>query len=1140
MLKSPDGQTRARARAALGRLLHRSRGPNLAPAPRSALSPGGLLRALLGALGVLGTLAAAGLITLLALLAHGPLSLERLSPQIAASLDERFGRRVSFHLGPSFFARTDEGLGFVLHGVDIRDATGRTILAAPEARIGFDPFSALILKLRVTRLELDSIDIRLRILGDGTFELAGAEQPGALAVAVPLAEGSALDATGAPLLGQIAAGVVKAMTGEAQTLDHIAINHGRLQIDNAKTQKKSVYENLSLNFERTAGAAEVLASANSKFGPFSFKIRAQDDGQLAVEGHDLSFNEVNFLGAAGAAVQSDAPVSFQLDMNSDHKGVLQSLVARFGLGAGKIKFGDKEEDSLRFDEVGGGMAWDAAAARFNFANLQYLAGQTHLAGAGWLAPPKAAGADWTSAFVASTAEFAPERAGDKPMAIADAHFQARYAPQNSRFSLDEFVLKGADIDVAATAASAMTEQGPTAKATLNVAHTGLAQALRVWPPLLLADQRQWCLQNLRGGEIIAGGLNLDWDAAALFAGLHDKPVPPDSVHGQFELRDTMVQFLPGLPAMSVPDASASFTGHEFKAQAKRGALELAAGRRVQASDINFGVPDTTPRALVPAVASAHLTGPADALPDLFARDALKTFAPLSIDPANVKGQFDGMLDVNLMLGKTARPSDIGFHTAGALTNLQIDKFIGAERLEQAALNFTADGDGLKIKGEGKILGAPASIDLAKAAGEEGAVTIGLALDNIAHARPGWNIGPGISGPVAVKIKAPLNKKSVDVEIDLSRVAIDNPIPGLVKPAGKAGKASFSLKSDAEGAHVSNLNIDVGAASAKGALELDNEGGFASAKLSQVRLTPGDDFRADIVMGEGAPKITVRGALLDARVFMKSLTERGLAPGAGGSFDLDMKLASAAGANRQTIKGFELLATRRDGVMSQLSAKGAVGEGAVTVQRKNGATQIRSSDAGALVKFFDLYPRMEGGQLDLEMKDAEGGQVGHAEVKDFVLRDEPALRQLVAAGQTQGVGADAAQVNASQVRFEKLTTQFTRTTGRVELRDAAIFNATMGLTTSGFIDYAQNRVDLNGIFVPAYQVNNLLTHLPLLGVLLGGGPHEGVFGVNYRIVGPASAPALKFNPLSAMTPGFLRKIFGALDGTSPASPPSAAQ
>ena len=46
------------------------------------------------------------------------------------------------------------------------------------------------------------------------------------------------------------------------------------------------------------------------------------------------------------------------------------------------------------------------------------------------------------------------------------------------------------------------------------------------------------------------------------------------------------------------------------------------------------------------------------------------------------------------------------------------------------------------------------------------------------------------------------------------------------------------------------------------------------------------------------------------------------------------------------------------------------------------------------------------------------------------------------------------------------------------------------------------------------------------IVLGGGANEGLFGLNFRISGPATAPVLTINPLSALAPGFLRKIFGA--------------
>ena len=88
---------------------------------------------------------------------------------------------------------------------------------------------------------------------------------------------------------------------------------------------------------------------------------------------------------------------------------------------------------------------------------------------------------------------------------------------------------------------------------------------------------------------------------------------------------------------------------------------------------------------------------------------------------------------------------------------------------------------------------------------------------------------------------------------------------------------------------------------------------------------------------------------------------------------------------------------------------------------------------------------------------------------------------------------------------------------------------MGLTTSGTVDFTGGTIDLSGTFVPAYSVNTILTKIPVVGLLLGGAQNEGVFGITYRVQGSLSRPEVTVNPLSAIAPGILRKIVGAMDG-----------
>ena len=158
----------------------------------------------------------------------------------------------------------------------------------------------------------------------------------------------------------------------------------------------------------------------------------------------------------------------------------------------------------------------------------------------------------------------------------------------------------------------------------------------------------------------------------------------------------------------------------------------------------------------------------------------------------------------------------------------------------------------------------------------------------------------------------------------------------------------------------------------------------------------------------------------------------------------------------------------------------------------------------------------------------------------MLRDEPAIRRLVAQStelSAPGQDADAARkINAGAVDFKRLKVNFNREGSRLDLRDTTMYGPDIGLSVDGWLDYSHDRVAMNGTFVPAFALNNLFAQIPVLGIFLGGKSNEGLLAITFRITGTTSSPTLSINPLSAVTPGFLRNIFGAvLDGPVPAPP-----
>ena len=97
-------------------------------------------------------------------------------------------------------------------------------------------------------------------------------------------------------------------------------------------------------------------------------------------------------------------------------------------------------------------------------------------------------------------------------------------------------------------------------------------------------------------------------------------------------------------------------------------------------------------------------------------------------------------------------------------------------------------------GTGRVFGAPVTLDVRRAAGENGQAQaqLSLQLDDAARAKAGFAV-TGVAGVVAAQVatKLPFEDADAQVELDFTKATLENPLPGVAKPAGKPGKASFN-------------------------------------------------------------------------------------------------------------------------------------------------------------------------------------------------------------------------------------------------------------------------------------------------------------------------------------------------------------
>jgi hypothetical protein len=173
--------------------------------------------------------------------------------------------------------------------------------------------------------------------------------------------------------------------------------------------------------------------------------------------------------------------------------------------------------------------------------------------------------------------------------------------------------------------------------------------------------------------------------------------------------------------------------------------------------------------------------------------------------------------------------------------------------------------------------------------------------------------------------------------------------------------------------------------------------------------------------------------------------------------------------------------------------------------------------------------MRGGKLTLsgsyDDRSPSHPLSGNAEILDFRMQKAPAMARLLQAmtlyglvGLIQGPGLD----------FRRLEAPFRQTGDILELTDARVFNASLGMTAKGTLDLAHDAINMQGTIVPAYFFNSLLGDIPLVGRLFSPERGGGLFAATYTLSGPVNDPKVSVNPLAALTPGFLRGVFGALE------------
>lgn len=1059
-------------------------------------------------------------------------SADFLRARLVETLQREFGGSAKVEIGHVKVGGGQSYFSTQVLDLTVRSPKGEVLLSAPDARIDLSPAALARFQLSVQRLTLDRIDLAVDITRDGVVKVANF-------------------GTGAQSFGpanEVAASVLAVLNGQmgvgGDPLPVVTVEHGRLEINDERRRRKILLSDISIAAEPTDdGRPAIKVSGRTPNGsvvmhlapgaePMSFKLAVDRiaPGDIGVMlGDDLKF------------VTATLPMSLDLSARFDASGIPQSIDGALRIGRGQLFIDDPDAKPINIERARAVFSFQKAEHRIDVSEFSFETNGLSIATSGSLTPAEDDWKSWHVALSGANGTFGPMTPADKTVEVSSVRVDAIVEPEARRIHLNLLELVGPRFATALNGEAVFDEAGKMAMTLgLGFNRSDLRTAIQLWPSFVAPELQHYLVDNLASGTLDRLTVTANLSVATFDKMKAHLPIPEEVVTTEFAASDVSLRLVDGLPPLTGLTLKGRAGGRVASLTDIAATLKLPSGRTLALSEGKFTVPNLGDHQ-VDARAQFRAVGPTEAVMEALAQPALKGIMATSDQPDTLKGQFDGQLSIAMPLIDHPKPSDVAVEVKAALNGIVVERFFGKDRFEANQLLLNAQNGVMTLKGEGRVAGMTATVDVVQPRprdAEDAIVT--FTMDDAARQKRGIVLDPWLTGPVTVKVKSdfPVNTKAgIPIEVDLAKANIDGLLPGWKKPAGKAAKARFLLQERDGGYRVSDIDIDGAGPTVKGSAEIGSDGSVSSFKLSQLKLSPGDNIQAEGQKTAAGYRISLHGNSFDARPFLRGdgkTAHGGNAPLAQKEIELDLKAVALSGFNGEIASNGEVKIVKRGQQIRHGTIAARLNGDPISgriVPKADGTSvlTLRTENAGAVLRFMDIYNHMQRGAMEAQVGLNNEREKGYFLVRNFTLKDEPAL-QRVAAVATQAASADGSTVDrpkivgdGSEVAFERMRVDFTRTGDYFAVSEGVMWGRELGGTLSGQLDYARDRVNFSGTFVPAYGLNNALSKIPVVGFFLTGGKNEGLFAVPFRITGKASQPTLTVNPIAAVSPGFLRKI-----------------
>lgn len=741
---------------------------------------------------------------------------------------------------------------------------------------------------------------------------------------------------------------------------------------------------------------------------------------------------------------------------------------------------------------------------------------------------------------------------DAPITLSDLNVQGEYKGGDRTLSVSKISGVVGGIPFSGQGKADFGETGLSVPLQISVEKAELGKI----PPLFPKSEQdaqafKWLGRNIQGGTFHDASLTMELTGAKTHdaekdVDTWDYDVPVFKLDFMFD--GARVEYHDSL----MPAENAKGKGHlDLAAEVLEITEASAMLGDIQGTNVHVKVVDLMKKGAGYATVKADISGPVSTALDYIADEPVNMGpAEIGLDSKTVKGTIAGTVEVGLPTLADIPKEDVNVSVKGTLDRLEIPGLVKGLPLTGGPLQLATEEGGFRVTGNAKLAGRDVATEWHQYFVKTGhpysmQIKAKISADRELRNHFGVDLDEYIAGAMPVDVVYTGHgggDADVDVKGDLTPVTLRIAPFRFEKAAGAAGTlgAKASLKKDVL-KELTGVNIDTQDFKVRDAkisfapragkqADLD-KGTLPDVSIGKTRMNASFDVSKDGVMA-----VQAKGSVFDLAPFLAETETSKTVAAPKKEKQMPMKITVTAdrmpGKNdqvAQNAKGY--LEMDDDGDITRIEYDAIVGKAPLAVRFSPDSTgkrtfRLRSDDAGAVLNTFGLYSNVVGGSLRIygapEGENLKGDIKGTMRMENVRVVKAPALASLLSlmslTGVQQLLGNEGLVFSKLESGFEW---RFREAGNLLIIKDGKTSGSGVGLTFSGVLDRGKKTTDIAGTIIPMTEVNSILSKIPLVGNILGGG--TGLIAATYSMKGPSGNPNVSVNPLSVLAPGILRRI-----------------